>query len=140
MHAAHQVVPLTPLLTLRTLPSAKPTFMPPVWAVSGIWLHMFWLAPAKCPVTLVESQYAMVGLSKNVELGPWMSAANLGDHSHHTFPPQFTDQGSADGCAYFSAKRMVLEVPSGIPPGKRAGPSLVQSPSTQPYMPTLKTW
>src|SRR5262249_45632598 len=124
--AAHQVTPLIVGASVRTLPSARPTWMPPEWAVAA----------------RVGSQLPSLGWTWNLDPGPMTSGAPratktgtqnpvpnalpsgfMGGGSQgkkgpaqyaHAAPPSWN--GSAivvlEQRAYFSAWRMVFERPS----------------------------
>src|SRR5262245_13610155 len=128
-------------LRKRTLPSARATFMPWEWPETARnWQMLLRVPPRSWTGTFCcASQNATLGWTRNLDPGPWMSAANFGAHSHQVLPPHSCDQGSFDACWYFSANRIVLDVPSGKPRGEPAVDLLVQSPDLQSYSPTSKT-
>src|SRR3954471_11821475 len=103
----------------RTLPSAMPTSMPAAWLVEArVGSHMLstWIG-------------SVPGCVWNRDPGPLLNEANVGlkvasafGHAHR-LPPRVEKCGEADvHTGYFSAKRMVVDVPSGNEAGITAAP------------------
>src|SRR5262249_25875018 len=104
VQSAHQVCPSMPLLSMRTDPSARPTFMPPRWELEArLGSHSI-------------SQGS--GCDSNLEPGPRLQTAKTAALGSNCWYAQALILSSHE--AYRSEKRRVLEVPSGKLAGMRA--------------------